>query len=159
VFRSGNEVALLVKGEVVEYGKVVRDHFFLLNRLGVALDVAVLVKNVTILIDSIAHKALGITLDNLANYVVVLISDLAVLDDTETLKTSEGAFRLSLSLLRRNKFDAANDLARIVPDLALVVELTASKLLRVAFDKTCDRHTFAADDIALLVDSETFEGR
>jgi hypothetical protein len=153
-----DKVALLVQGKSIKNGEIVRNGFlFLRERLSVTLDVAVLVKNVTILIHSVANEALSVALNNLTNNVLILVSNLAVSNDAEAFKTSEWSLRLSLALVLGNELDAANDLSGVVPELALVIELLTSKLLGVAFDETCDWHTFVADDVALLVDSLALE--
>ena len=123
-----------------------------------SLDVTELIKNVTVLVNAESNKALGVALDNLANDVLVLISDLAISNHTETLETSEDALRLGLALVLGDHLDATNDVAGVIPDLAVVIDLTTVELLRVTLNKTGNRDTFVADDVALLVDGLALEG-
>ena len=71
--------------------------------------------------------------------------DLAVFNHTEILKTGEWTFRLSLALLIWNELTATNDLALVVPDLALVVKLHASEILGIAFNQASDWNAIALD--------------
>jgi hypothetical protein len=153
-----DEQTLLVECESVEYRKVIGSSLRLvLEGLSVAFNVAVLVQDVTILIHCVANQALGVALDDLADDVLVLISNLAIGDDAETFETSERSLGLALTLIFGDEFNASNDLAGIVPDLALVVQLPASKLFGVAFNQTSDGYALIADDIALLVDGLALE--
>ena len=149
-----DEVTLLVQRKTIKDGQVLRLSLRLvLERLSMALDVAILVENVTILINSHANKALRIALDDLTNNVVILISNLAVSNNAEALETGERSFRLGLTLVLWDELDTTDDFAGIVPDLAVLIDLLASKLLRVAFDEAANGHTLVSDDIALLVNS------
>ena len=147
-----NNEAVLVELLAVEHRVVDRTFLFLLcERFGMALDVAVSIHDIAVLIDSKTDQALGVALNDLTNDVLILISDLAVSDNAETLETSEGAVRLSLALIFGDQLDAANDLALIVPDLALVVELLASEFLGLTLDQASDRYTLITNDEAGLV--------
>jgi hypothetical protein len=148
------KVTLLVQGETVENRKVGGLLIlFLLKRLSVALDVAVLVKNVAILVNSHANKTLGVTLNNLANCVAILVGNHAALNDAETLKTSEDALRLALTLVLGDKLATANLLTLVVEDETLIVDLAACNFLGVTLDEASDWHTLISDNVALLVDS------
>lgn len=59
----------------------------------------------------------------------------------------------------RNELNAADDLACIIPDLALLTNLPACELLHISFDKTSNRNTLIANDIALLVEGLANEDR
>jgi len=149
-----DDVALLVEHLVLKDAVV---HFFFLLFLflpgvGVTLDVAVLVDNVAVLIDSETNQALGVALDDLTNDVLVLVGDLATLDDTKAFEAGEGTLRFGLALLLGNELDAANDLTLVVPELALVVELPAGNLLGLALDQAGDGSSLLADDDTSLVD-------
>jgi hypothetical protein len=124
-----------------------------------ALDIAVLVKNVTILINSHANKTLGVALNNPANSVVILISNHAALDDAEALKTSEDSFGLALTLVLGDELATADLLTLVVEDEAFIVDLAAGKFLGVAFDEAGNGHTLVSDDVALLVDGLTIKDR
>jgi hypothetical protein len=147
-----NNKAVLVELLAIEQGVVDGTFLFLLGeRFGVALDVAVSVHDIAVLIDRKTDQALGIALSDLTNDVLVLVSDLAVSDNAETLETSEGTVRLGLALILGDQLDAANDLASIVPDLTLVINLLASEFLGLALNEASDRYTFVTNDETGLV--------
>ncbi|KAH5153171.1 hypothetical protein HBH69_128840 [Parastagonospora nodorum] len=158
-----DEVALLVQGEAIKDRKILWLWLFLvLKRLSVTLNVAVLVKNVTIFIDGIADKTLSVTFNNLSDNVLILVSDLAIGNNAKALKASERSLWLGFTLVLRDELDTANNLSGVVPELALVVELPASEFLSVALNETSNRHALVTDDIALLditilIDSATDE--
>jgi hypothetical protein len=153
-----DKVTLLVQGKPIEHRQVIGCCLLLvLEGLSVTLHVAVLVKDVTIFIDLVTNEALCVAFDNFSDDVLIFVSDLAISNDAEAFKTSEGTLRLSLTLVLGDEFDTSDNLSGVVPELALAVEFPASKLLSVAFDKACDRHTLIADNVALLVDSLAFE--
>jgi hypothetical protein len=153
-----NNKAVLVELLAVEHGVVDGTFLFLLcERFGMALDVTISIHDVAVLIDSETNQALGVALSDLTNDVLVLVSDLAVSDDAETLKTSKRTVRLGLTLVFGDQFDAANDLACIVPDLTLIIDLLASELLGLALNKTGDRYTLVTNDEAGLVQDLTVE--
>ncbi|KAH4611447.1 hypothetical protein HBI17_027020 [Parastagonospora nodorum] len=153
-----DQVALLVQSKAIKDREILWLGLFLvLKGLGVTLDVAVLVKNVTIFIDGIADKTLSVTLDNLSDNVLILVSDLAIGNNAKALKASERSLRLSFTLVLRDELDTANNLSGVVPKLALVVELPASEFLSVALNETSNRNTLVTNNIALLVDSLALE--
>jgi len=55
---------------------------FFFIRFSVALDIIILINNVTVFIDRVANKFLRVTLCDLANTVTVVVLDESILDHT-----------------------------------------------------------------------------
>lgn len=97
-----------------------------LPTLSVAELVALLVEDVTVLVDLLALELLGITLNQAANDVTVA-GDLAVGLHRGIGEVLEGGGLLELAaVLLRDQLGLADDLASIVPDLALLVSLATN---------------------------------
>jgi hypothetical protein len=153
-----NDKAVLVELLAIEHGVVDGAFLFLLcEGFGMALDVAISVHDIAVLIDSKTDQALGVTLSNLTNDVLVFVSDLTVSNNAKTLETSEGTVRLGLTLVFGDQLDAANDLACVVPDLTLVIDLLTGEFLGLALSKASDRYTLVANDEASLVQDLALE--
>jgi hypothetical protein len=153
-----DKVALLVQAETVKNREIGRFRLFLvLKGLSVALDIAELVEDITILIDTHADKTLGIALNDSADNVVISIGNLAFSDDAETLKTAECAFRLGLAFALRDHLATSDNLSGVVVDETLAVRLAASELLDVTLNQTSDGNALLVDELALLVQGETIK--
>jgi hypothetical protein len=153
-----NDKAVLVELLAIEHGVVDRTFLFLLREgFGMTLDVAISIHNIAVLINSKTNQALGVALSNLTNDVLVLVSDLTVSNNTKTLETSEGTVRLGLTLVLGDQLDTANDLACVVPDLTLVIDLLAGEFLGLALNEASDRYTLVANDEASLVQNLALE--
>ena len=154
-----DKVTLLVQAETVKNREVGRFSLFLiLKGLSVALDIAELVEDITILIDMHADKTLGVTLNDSADNVVISIGNLAISDDAKTLKTAECALRLGLAFALRDHLASADNLSGVVVDETLAVRLTASELLDVTLNQTSDGNTLLVNELALLVQGKTIKG-
>ncbi|GFF38594.1 hypothetical protein IFM46972_05599 [Aspergillus udagawae] len=100
--------------------------------------ITVLVSDITIFVDRTSKKLLRVSFNDLADSLAILVFDPAILNDMETFQASEG--RLALVILNRKGLCLADNVATIVPELALVVQLSshAGDLLWIAFDKLTD---------------------
>ena len=116
---------------------------------------ALLVKDITIFIDGAANELLSVSLNDLADAVAVLILNVAVLDNDESLKTSEGGLLFGVFL--GNSLSTADDVALVVPELTLGVGSDASlrELLRVTLDELTNNVAVVIDHLARLVDGES----
>lgn len=131
-------------------------------------DVAVLVENLTLVVQLLASAVRELALNKLANRVAVLVEHLALLvdlqavQDVETrnvllraLKISEAVAQLLSRLLcsvARDNLDLTDDLAVLIEDLSLVVDCLTGGLLDVALGELTDLITLLIEDLALLVD-------
>ncbi|CAH0047742.1 unnamed protein product [Clonostachys solani] len=123
----------------------------LLLWLSLADNVSVSVKNVAVLVDLAAFKTLGVAFNDDAD-LLTLGGDTAVrFNDSiwEVLKRSEVLAVIALSL--RNGLGLSNNLAGIVPDVALFIGLLSKDLLDVALDNTANHLALVIDEIANLV--------
>jgi hypothetical protein len=152
-----DNVASLVDGAASERAEVDFFFLFLRPRLGVTLDIAVLVDNVTVFVDCVSDEPLRVTFGELANTVSVVVFDETILDHTETLVASEGAFLALGALVGRNDFAATDNLAGITVDETLAVRLASSQLSKIALNELSDRDAFAVDEVTLLVQGEAIE--
>src|SRR5271155_689005 len=158
---SINDVALLVDSLAVERGQILLYHLLLWNlvRLDPALDITVFVDNLTILVDRTTNQFLRVTFNDSSNDVALVILHEAIFDNDKAFQTSEDAFWLLFSLVRRDKFASTNNFAGIVPDLAFPVDLLACKLFGVTLNETTDWHALRSDDIAGLVHGKALQLR
>lgn len=149
--RAVNYVALLVDGTASEDAEVLCSLFLFLPWLGVALGVAELVDNVTILVDGVANKLLGVTFSDDTDNVALGVFDLALFVDTETLETSKRSFGLGNTLVLWQDLAATDDLAGVTVDVSVLVATTTGQLLDVTLNELTDRNLVLIDNEALLV--------
>ncbi|KAH9815670.1 hypothetical protein Tdes44962_MAKER00916 [Teratosphaeria destructans] len=124
---------------------------FLLIRLSMALDITVLVDDVSIFVHSKTNQTLGIAFDKLANDIAVLVLDPSVFDDAQALETSEWSLALVHTLVLGNHLAMSDDLASVIVNVTVLVAEAASKLLDVTLDQATERNAILIDNIALLV--------
>ena len=154
-----NDETLLVQHLAIQDRVVNLDLLLFCDWLGVTLDSAVLVDNVTVLIDGETDQTLGVALDNLTDNVLVFVGDLAISDDTETLQTGEWSLGSLLALALWNDLALTDNLASVVVDSTLLGDLAAGEFLGAALGETTDWNTIVTDHHTSLVDSLALEDR
>jgi hypothetical protein len=154
-----DDVASLVDSAASKGAEVDLLLLLLLPWFGMALDVAVLVDDVTVFIDSVSDESLRIALGELANTVAVVVIDETILDHAKSLVSSEWTLLTLGALVGRNDLAAANDLAGVTMDETFAIRLATSELAKVALNELTDRNALAVDEVALLVQGEAIEDR
>jgi hypothetical protein len=150
-----DNVASLVHSAASKAAEVGLLFLLFLPRLGMALDVTVLVNDVSVFVDGVANELLLVAFGDLADTVAIVVFDESVLDNTESLVASERSLLLLNTLVLWDKLTAANNLTGVVVELALAVRLATSEVLEVTLDETSDRDAVAVDKVTLLVQRET----
>ena len=152
-----NDIASLVDNLAFQRRQISDLFLRLFVWLCVALDIAIFVNDISILIDGAPNESLSVTLDDNTDDVAIFVLDPAVFDNDTALEAGKWTLWLSFTLVFRNELTTANNLAGIVPNLAFFVALPTSKLFGVTFDKSGNWDTLGANDVALLVDRQPFE--
>jgi hypothetical protein len=160
--KTTDEIAVLVANFAffvdVEAGHRVDTAFLLfwLPALSFADGIAVLVDDIAFFVDSVADKSLDVAFDDTANDIASWCLHRTVLLHCRTVESSEGT--LLAGILAGGELSTANDVAFVVPDLALTVDLAADHVLNIAFCDAADDLARGVDDITGLVDGAASEG-
>ena len=121
--------------------------------LGTGKNIAIVIKDLAVLVELLALDVFWVAFDQLANEVAILIQDLTSAVGSHTLedidrrqfRASVAALKLIGKLVLGKKLAAADKIAIIIKDLAVVTDGVTSKVLGVTLNK-------AADGLAVLLD-------
>ncbi|KXT15661.1 hypothetical protein AC579_6121 [Pseudocercospora musae] len=152
-----HDEARLVQGQAVK-NRVIQWLFFR-QRLGMTLDVAVLVDNVSVLVHRQSNETLRVAFDDFAHDVSVFIGDFAALDDSQIVQAGKWTLWLGFTFRFRDQLHLSNDSSLVVPELAFLVERLAGELLCITLNQACNRNTFIANDETSFGDGLAFEER
>jgi hypothetical protein len=122
-----------------------------LPALSLADDIAVLVVDVTILVDLVAGELLDVTFNDTSNDLVTFSLDGTVLDDLVVLETGKGTLRATVNTL--GELSTSDDVAFVVPDLSLTINLLADHGRWIALSNTAKDLAAGVDNVASFVDS------
>lgn len=147
-----NNVSSLVDNLALQDRQVFLGRGFLLGRLigfSTTFDIAVLIGDLAILVDSSTTQLLGVTFNKLTDNGSLVIFDESIFGHEEALHASEGTLGLALDLILGNELNTANDLLPVV-DLA-ILDLLTGKLLGIPLHNTGNWISLGSDDIPSLV--------
>lgn len=116
------------------------------------------VRDVSISINSLALKFLGVTFADSTN-TTALEDDTAVLLHDSAREVLERLNLALLALFLLERFSLADDLAAVVVYPAVLVASTSCAVFGTAFDETTDDGAVIVDDVAGFVALESLEGR
>ena len=120
--------------------------------LGFTDDVAILVLNVSVVVDFAANKCFGIlTIHKTTDDFAILVNHHPILGDRLFFEAGEGTFGFLL-LTTWDEFGSANDLAVVAPDLTFSIDLPTCQRRRVTFGNATEDGAMFVNNIALLVD-------
>src|SRR5436190_23196074 len=121
------------------------------------LDIAVLVDNITIFINSMSNQPLWIAFNEYADAVAIFIFYPTIFDDAETLVSCEGTLLFDNALVLWNQFASTDDFAGVAVNETLVVTAAASQIFNIALNKATDGNAVLIDNKTLLVEDFVLE--
>ncbi|TLS25006.1 hypothetical protein PpBr36_07334 [Pyricularia pennisetigena] len=151
-----NEVAICVDDVTLLVDTTARKRVLLLLDLrllvafGVAKDVSVLVAHIAIFIDATTGQCLAVALGQATDNIAAWGDDHTIFADSETLELGEGTFLGALTLALGHNLGAADNVAALAENVALLVAHTADHALGVALNNAAEDGTAAVNDVAGL---------
>lgn len=130
---------------------------FRLPTFGLTNQVTILVDDLTLLVDLVAQELLDIPLNDAANDAAIRRHNVTFLGNCNVVEASEWSLGGSVDAL--HELSASDDVAGIVPDLALAVNLATNHLLGVSLSNAANNGASRVDNIASLVDSAVRKSR
>lgn len=144
-------------GERRHVNRLLGSLFFLFVTLSLTDDVSVGVEDVTVSVNSLALQGLEVAIDDLTDGLILPLYPSLGVDDI-TFERLEGlALHQVLQFIVRNRLRAPDLLATVVPDDAVLINLTADQILHSALCDATNGLALVVYDVAGFVDLTTLE--
>merc|ERR1711981_929287 len=123
-------------------------------------DIALLVEDLSLIVDLLSRALCGVTIDQFANRLTLFIQDLALFVDLQSFKDAEVDLRYKIGKFLFGSFSElsfANNIYLLVDYFTLVVDGHTLDLFDLAFSQLTKDIALSIDDLALGINLLAFE--